>query len=319
MAAVRAQAICVVTPVLVTGAAGFVGTYLVELLATSGASVTGWRRPDSPPPNHGETIDWQEVDLLDREAVSRAVAALRPSAVFHCAGSAHVGQSWSGARETLTTNVLGTHHLLNALRAAGLTARVLIPGSSYVYRQSDQALTEDSPIGPASPYALSKLAQELLGKRGIEEDRQQVFLTRSFNHIGPRQEPSYAAPAFARQIAMIEAGRTPPTIEVGNLDAARDLTDVRDTVRAYRDIVERGRPGAVYNVCSGKAYTIRELLDRLVALSRVPVAVHVDPSRYRQNDNPVLLGDPSRLEREIGWTPSIPLDQTLSDLLDYWR
>jgi GDP-4-dehydro-6-deoxy-D-mannose reductase len=247
------------------------------------------------------------------------VADLQPTAVFHCAGSAHVGQSWRDARATLATNVLGTHHLLDGLRKAGVSARVLVPGSSYVYRQSDHALSEDDPIRPASPYALSKLAQEMLGKRSIDEDRQQVFLTRSFTHIGPRQAPSFAASAFAKQIALIEKGRIPPVIEVGNLDAMRDLTDVRDTARAYRAIVEHGRPGVVYNVCSGKAHRIRDVLDGLVTLSRVPVNIRVNPNLYRPNDTPILLGNPTRLERETGWMPSIPLHQTLSDLLDYWR
>jgi GDP-4-dehydro-6-deoxy-D-mannose reductase len=259
------------------------------------------------------------VDVLDRTAVVRAIAESRPSVVYHCAGAAHVGQSWSDTRETLATNVLGTHHLLEGLRAAGISARVLIPGSSYVYRPSNHALTEDAPTGPASPYGLSKLAQEMLGRRALTEDDQHVYLTRSFNHIGPRQEPTYAAPGFARQIALIEAGRMAPTIEVGNLDAARDLTDVRDTVRAYRDILEKGRPGVLYNVCSGRATKIKDMLDLLVAMSRVPVEVRIDPHRLRPNDTPVLLGDPARVEHETGWAPAIPLDQTLSELLDYWR
>jgi GDP-4-dehydro-6-deoxy-D-mannose reductase len=259
------------------------------------------------------------VDLVDGPAVARALAGLRPETVFHCAGSAHVGQSWTDARETLATNVLGTHHLLDGLRQAGVSARVLLPGSSYVYKQSAGALSEDDPIGPASPYAVGKLAQEMLGARSIDEDGQQVFLTRSFNHIGPRQDPSFAAAGFARQIALIEKGGTPPIIDVGNLDAQRDLTDVRDTVRAYRDIVERGRQGVVYNVCSGRAHKIRDLLEGLVKLSRVPVEIRVDPARYRPNDTPLLLGNPARLKNDTGWEPSIPLEQTLADLLDYWR
>ena len=256
--------------VLVTGAAGFAGSHLVDLLAQSGAAVIGWRRPGRPTPSNTPKIDWQFVDLLDRQAVARAVADSRPDTVYHCAGSAHVGQSWTDTRETLATNVLGTHHLLDGLRGASLNARVLIPGSALVYRQSDRALTEDDPTGPASPYALSKLAQEMLGRRALDDDRQQIYLTRSFNHTGPRQDPTYAAPGFARQIAMIESGRMPPTIDVGNLDAARDLIDVHDAVRAYRDVVEKGRPGVIYNVCSGHAIKIRNLLDRLVAMSRVP-------------------------------------------------
>jgi GDP-4-dehydro-6-deoxy-D-mannose reductase len=304
--------------ILVTGAAGFAGSHLVDLLAPS-HSVIAWRRPGSSRRRNVPNVEWQEVDLLDRAAVARAIAESRPADVYHCAGAAHVGQSWTDARETLAANVLGTHHLLDGLRVAGIAARVLIPGSSYIYRQSDHALTEDDPIGPASPYGLSKLAQEMLGRRAPAEDNQQVFLTRSFNHIGPRQDPSYAAPGFARQIAMIEAGRLAPAIEVGNLDAARDLTDVRDTVRAYRDIIEKGRSGVVYNVCSGKATKIKEVLDRLVAMSRVPVSIRIDPARYRRNDNPLLLGNGTRLQKDTGWRPAIPLDQTLSDLLNYWR
>jgi GDP-4-dehydro-6-deoxy-D-mannose reductase len=305
-------------PVLVTGAAGFAGSHLVDLLAQS-HDVLGWRRPGSSLPKSNPDIEWQLVDLLDRTAVGGAIAESRPSVVYHCAGAAHVGQSWTDTRETLATNVLGTHHLLDALRVAGITARVLIPGSSYVYRQSDHALSEDDAIGPASPYGLSKLAQEMLGRRALTEDDQQVYLTRSFNHIGPRQDPTYAAPGFARQIALIEAGRMAPTIEVGNLDAGRDLTDVRDTVRAYRDILEKGRPGVTYNVCSGRATKIRDVLDLLVAMSRVPLHVRVDPNRLRRSDTPLLLGNPTRLENETGWTPAIPLAQTLSELLDYWR
>src|SRR5436190_20608004 len=305
-------------PILVTGAAGFAGSHLLDLLAPS-HSVTAWRRPGTSPRRNAPNVEWQEVDLLDRSVVARAIAASRPAEVYHCAGAAHVGQSWTDARETLAANVLGTHHLLDGLRAAGIAARVLIPGSSYIYRQSDHALSEDDPIGPASPYGLSKLAQEMLGRRAPAEDGQHVFLTRSFNHIGPRQDPSYAAPGFARQIAMIEAGRLAPAIEVGNLDAARDLTDVRDTVRAYRDIVERGRAGVVYNVCTGKATKIKDVLDRLVAMSRVPVTVRVDPNRYRRNDNPLLLGNGARLRNDTGWAPAIPLDETLLDLLNYWR
>jgi GDP-4-dehydro-6-deoxy-D-mannose reductase len=313
-----------VTAVLVTGAAGFVGGHLVDLLNGSGVAVTGWHRPGSgrgEPSQRGRAtqVHWQAVDLLDRQAVAGALADMRPAVVFHCAAAAHVAQSWGSAQATLKTNVLGTHHLLAGLRAAGVSARVLIPGTAYVYRPSERALSESDPIAPRSPYALSKLAQEMVGLRSIEEDGQQVFVTRSFNHIGARQEPSYAAPGFAKQIALIEAGRMPPTIDVGNLDAARDLTDVRDVVGAYRGIVEHGRPGVIYNVCSGRAWKIREILDRLVAMSRVPVSVRVDPARYRPNDMPVLLGDPGRLAEATGWKPVISIDQMLSDLLEYWR
>jgi GDP-4-dehydro-6-deoxy-D-mannose reductase len=282
-----------VTRALVTGARGFAGGYLANHLAKSGVTVTGWMRSKKgSDPFFDRTIQWQEVDLLDRGAVVHALTDL---------------------------NVLGTHHLLDGLRVAGVNARVLITGSSLVYRQSDRPLKEDDPIGPATPYALSKLAQEMLGRRSIQEDGQAVFLTRSFNHTGPRQNPSYAAPGFARQIALIEKGRMPAEISVGNLEASRDLHDVRDTVRAYCGILERGQPGGTYNVCSGRAFKISDVLGRLVKMSRVPLAVRVDPARQRPHDNPVLVGDPSKIERELGWKPSFPLEQTLADLLDYWR
>jgi GDP-4-dehydro-6-deoxy-D-mannose reductase len=294
-----------VTKVLVTGARGFVGRYLVEHLERTGADVTAWGR--------------QQVDLLDRRAVSRAMAELRPAVVYHCAGAAHVGQSFDNIADTLAANVLGTHHVLDALRNAGVSARVLITGSSLVYRQSDRPLKEEDPTGPVTPYAVSKLAQEMLGQRGIKEDRQQVLLTRPFNHTGPRQDPTYAAPTFAQQIALIEKGRMRPEIVVGNLEASRDLHDVRDTIRAYTAIAERGEPGRVYNVCSGQAFKIRDVLDRLVGMSRVPVTVTVDPARYRPSDNLMLWGDRSRIQRELGWQPEITLNKTLADLLDYWR
>jgi GDP-4-dehydro-6-deoxy-D-mannose reductase len=294
-----------VSRVLVTGARGFAGRHLVEHLQTTGVEVTGWGR--------------DQVDLLNRTAVARAIAELRPGVVYHCAGAAHVGQSFSNVADTLAANVLGTHHLLDALRQAGVSARVLITGSSLVYRQSNGPLKEEDPTGPDTPYAVSKLAQEMLGERSIKEDGQHVLLARPFNHTGPRQRPTYAAPAFAQQIALIEKGRVRPEIVVGNLEASRDLHDVRDTVRAYTTIVDRGQPGRIYNVCSGQAYRIRDVLDRLIAMSRVPVTVTVDPARYRPSDNLIVWGDRSRIEQELGWKPVIPLDRTLSDLLDYWR
>jgi GDP-4-dehydro-6-deoxy-D-mannose reductase len=307
--------------ILVTGAAGFAGSHLLDLLETSPATVAAWRRPgESLPANRsGDELPWMSVDLLDRQAVRAAIERTRPAAIYHCAGAADVGHSWERARETLAVNVLGTFHLIDAVQRAGLASRVLIAGSALVYRQSDHALGEADAIGPASPYGFSKLAQEMLGARSVTEAKLPVLLTRSFNHIGPRQSPSFFASSFARQIAAIEAGRCEPVMVVGNLRARRDLSDVRDTVRAYRAIVERGRPGFVYNVCSGRAHTIGEILERLLARARVPIGVRVDPALQRPNDTPLVLGDNTRIRDELGWTPTIPIDRTLEDLLDFWR
>ena len=305
------------TTTLVTGAAGFAGSHLVDLLARDGAGIVAWHRPGGAPPREVPGTRWEAVDLHDRDAVDAAIARVRPSTVYHCAGAAHVGRSWESTETTFATNVRGTHHLLQALEHAAAPARVLIPSSALVYASAGEALTEDHPLVPASPYGLSKLAQEMLGVR--TNGPLAVTIARAFNHFGPRQDPYFVASGFARRIADIEHGRWEPQISVGNLDARRDLTDVRDTVRAYRLILERGVPGRPYNVCSGHAIAIRDLLDRLIARARVPVEVRVDPARYRPNDTPLLLGDPRRLRDELGWTAEIPIEQTLDDLLEYWR
>jgi GDP-4-dehydro-6-deoxy-D-mannose reductase len=302
---------------LVTGAAGFAGSHLVDHLVDGGADVVAWHRPGHPPSRDVRCTRWDAVDLLDADEVDAAIARLRPAAVYHCAGAAHVGRSWDSTEPTFAANVRGTHHLLRALERVGANARVLVPSSALVYRGADEALTEAHPLVPNSPYGLSKLAQEMLAQRS--NGPLGVTIARAFNHLGPRQDPQFVASGFARRIADIERGIWEPEIPVGNLEARRDLTDVRDTVRAYRLILERGTPGRPYNVCSGRAITIRHLLDLLLARARVPVSVKVDPARYRPNDTPLLVGDPSRLRDELGWTAQIPLEQTLDDLLEYWR
>ncbi len=310
-------------PILITGAAGFAGGHLLEQLAAEGSPVVAWHRPSSAVPADlraigAPPVTWMAVDVLDREAVAQAMARVRPAVVFHCAGAAQVASAWQGTAHALRTNALGTHYVLDAVRRSGAPARVVVPGSALVYRPSTAPLREDDPLEPASPYGLSKLAQELVAIEAAREGLD-VVLARPFNHIGPRQQPSFAASSFARQIALAEAGRRPPVLTVGNLEARRDVTDVRDTVRAYRRLAERGRPGSPYNVCTGTAPSIGELLDRLRALARIELHVEVDPALFRPQDNPVLLGDPQRIREEIGWQPEIPLDRTLGDLLDDWR
>jgi GDP-4-dehydro-6-deoxy-D-mannose reductase len=214
---------------------------------------------------------------------------------------------------------LGTHHLLDALRRERVDARVLVIGSAAVYRPMQEPYDEESAIAPTSPYGVSKLAQELTALQSFALYGQHVIVSRSFNHIGPRQGPDYVASSFARQIAMIEAGQSEPVILVGNLEARRDLMDVRDTVRAYRALMRRGEPGRAYNVCSGEAHAIRELLDGLLAHGTVNVDVRVDPSRLRPVDQPLLVGRLDRIKGETGWQPEIGWSRTLADLLDDWR
>jgi GDP-4-dehydro-6-deoxy-D-mannose reductase len=278
---------------------------MVDYLTGLGREVVGWSRAD--------------VDLLDAERVRARIRELRPSEIYHCAGASHAAGSWLHASDTIATNVLATHHLFDAVRRAGLTCRVLIPGSAMIYRPSTRPISEEDPLGPTNPYGLSKLAQEQLGVRALREDGVEVVLTRSFNHVGPRQEPSFAAASMARQLALIESGRAEPVIRVGNLDARRDLTDVRDTVRAYALLMARGRPAEPYNVCSGAAYAMREVLDGLRARIATDVRVETDPARLRPNDQPMVLGDPARLHAATGWTPEIGFERMLDDLIDYWR
>ena len=304
-------------PVLVTGASGFAGGHLLDLLASEDRPVVAWRRPGNGALRPLAGVVWEAVDLLDRAAVREALARLQPAAVYHCAGEAHVGRSWNDTLSTFAVNVRGTHHLIEGLRGPASDARVLIPSSSMVYAAATIPLSEDHALLPASPYALSKLAQELAGRGNPGGPA--VFLARAFNHFGPRQDAWFVASGFARRIADIEAGRWAPEIAVGNLEARRDLTDVRDTVRAYRAILERGVPGRPYNVCSGRAVALGDLLDRMRSRARVPIAVKIDPARYRPNDQPIVVGDPRRIREELGWSAEIPLERTIDDLLSYWR
>ena len=303
---------------LVTGAAGFAGSHLVDALLARTPQVAAWgHRGGTGQPRAADTrVSWTQIDLLDRNDVSRTLAAVRPSAIYHCAGVAHVGDTWGAPARALQVNVLGTHHILDGVRQAGLACPVLVTGSALVYRPSTQPLSENSAIGPTDPYGVSKLAQEMLALRA---DDTRVFVVRPFNHAGPRQSPSYSTSSFARQIAEIEAGHSAPVLRVGNLESRRDITDVRDTVRAYVTLMERGQPARPYNVCSGNAYRVRDLLDRLVGLARISITIEVDPARLRPSDNPVVAGDRSRLSAETGWTPEIPIERTLADLLQYWR
>ena len=312
--------------VLVTGAAGFVGGHLLDMLTSElpgnpgnpAAEIVAWHRPGHTPTPRGPRVTWVPVDLLDRPSVGKAIAGTRPDVVYHCGGAAHVGHAWSRTEATLDTNVRGTHHLLDALSHTGATARVLIPSSSLVYRPANEALNEGHELVPANPYGLSKLAQELIAVHSTSAHLS-VMVARAFTHIGPRQNPDFAASSFARQIADIEAGRQPAEIRVGNLEARRDLTDVRDTVRAYLAIVERGVPGRPYNVCTGQATSIDDLLQKLLKRARVPIRVTVDPTRLRPSDAPLVLGDFTRMRHELGWAPRIALDHTLDDILEYWR
>jgi GDP-4-dehydro-6-deoxy-D-mannose reductase len=305
--------------ILVTGAAGFVGTHLVDRLVADGASVVGWYRPDTDPRTLRADITWTAVELLDKAAVADAIDTLHPSAVYHLAGWAHPGLSWQNTLETYQNNVLATHHLLTAVRDSVPEARVLVSCSGTIYAPQQRPLRESDPLTPGSPYATSKLAQEMLAINAHHDDGLQTLIARAFNHTGPGQDASYVAPAIARQIARIEAGRQEPVLRMGNLEPKRDLSDVRDIVGAYVTMVSTAACGIPYNVCSGRQLSIRTLVETFVDRAHTRVSIEQDPSLFRPNDLPMLVGDHSRLTEDTGWTPSIPLEQTIDDLLEFWR
>ena len=301
---------------LVTGATGFAGSHLVDRLMESHGPIAAWSHGGGRSATREDPrVLWQRVDVLDLSATERALAELQPQVVYHLAGLPHVAQAWKDAGRALQVNALGTHQLLEAVRRVVPAARIIVAGSALVYRPSSEALTEDAPIAPADPYGVSKLAQEMLA----EQASTPVIRTRPFNHAGPRQSDAFVTSSFARQIAEIEAGVREPMLRVGNLDARRDIMDVRDTARAYEHLAARGVPGRLYNICSGTAYRVGDLLDRLLQLAHARVTVRQDPSRLRPSDNPVVLGDPARLRADTGWRAEIPIETTLADLLAWWR
>lgn len=305
--------------VLVTGAAGFVGSHLLELLEQDDDIITAWLRPGTEPSVPGRRVGWLSVEMQDRDAVHTVIAQVRPDVVYHLAGIPHVGDSWSHTYETFAGNVLATHYLFDALRRHQLTPRVLVTSSATVYRPSANAIRESDPVLPNSPYGTSKLAQEMVARRSWEDDGIPGLIARSFNHVGPRQSPAFVASSMAKQIAEIEAGRRPAKLEMGNLDTQRDIMDVRDTVRAYRALMQSATPGVPYNVCSGTPVSIRALVEMFVAKARVPIAITQDPARLRPHDTPIVLGDRTRIHADTGWAPRISLEQTVDDLLEYWR
>jgi len=311
---------------LITGVTGFVGAHLLALLRAErpGAEIHGLVRPGDPTrsslPAEVRALD---AELESAASVEAALERVQPDAIIHLAAQSSVHHSWMDPEGTFRTNLHGLLHLLEAVRKAGLAPRVLVVGSADEYgdaaRAEDQRLAEDTPLRPLSPYAVSKAAQGLLALQYALVFGLPIVRTRTFPHTGPGRGAVFAESSFARQIAEIESGLRPPVIEVGNLDAVRDFSDVRDVVRAYLMLLESGRPGEVYNVCSGNGLRMGDLLERLLGLAGVRVEVRVDPARLRPSDIPMQVGDPARLREATGWTARHTLEATLRDLLDEWR
>jgi len=312
---------------LITGITGFAGSHLAEYLLAEHKDVGvygtyRWRsRMDNVEHLEGQ-IELVESDLRDYTSVYAALDRIRPDYVFHLAAQSFVPSSWTAPAETLTTNIAGQTNLFEAVRALGLDPVIQIACSSEQYglvHPDEVPIQETNPLRPLSPYAVSKVAQDFLGYQYFQSYGMKVIRTRGFNHTGPRRGHPFVTSNFCRQVASIEAGFQEPVIRVGNLEAIRDFTDVRDMVRAYWLGVTKGRPGEVYNIASGEGISIRALLDKILALSNVHVRVEVDPDRLRPSDVEILIGDSSKFRADTGWAPRIPFDQTVQDLLDYWR
>jgi GDP-4-dehydro-6-deoxy-D-mannose reductase len=302
---------------LITGATGFVGRHLAAALSAAGHEAHGLaRRP-------GElAIPLHTADLADAAATEAILRAVRPDWVFHLAGYASPGGSFKDPAAAWAGNLAASQGLYEAVHQSGLKPRILHISSGLVYGDLPPgvaAFTEDAPLRPASPYAVSKAAADLLAYQQTRNPGLDIVRVRPFNQLGPGQPPEYAAANFAKQIAAAERGEAPPVIVAGNLSPQRDLTDVRDMVRAYIRLIEIGQTGEVYNAGSGQVYRIRAVLHRLTKLARVPVTVDERGDPTRAGDTTAVAGDVGKLRAATGWAPEYTLDRTLADMLEEWR
>lgn len=335
---------------LITGITGFAGSHLAEHLhALDGVEVYGihrWRsrldnladlaaagalnsvEPGASDPAvirdacRPDKVNLIGGDIGDGSSLRTVIAAVRPDRIFHLAAQSHVPTSWNAPADTLHLNVIGQVNLFEALRAEGSDAVVQVAGSSEEYGlvlPGETPMTEENPLRPLSPYAVSKVAQDKLAYQYWMSYGLKTVISRGFNHCGPRQTENFVVATLAKQLADIEAGLQEPIVLVGDLDSRRDLTDVRDMARAYWLLTEVGEPGEVYNIGSGTTRTIREVLDGLLALTEARVEVRQDPARLRPSDVKILWADDTKFRRLSGWRPAIPFEQTLRDTLAYWR
>jgi GDP-4-dehydro-6-deoxy-D-mannose reductase len=337
--------------VLITGITGFAGSHLSELLLDKGEyEIYGTARWRSKLDNLSEIasqgrlnnlmeestddakifqksvkkdcVNLLQCEIGDAVSVRRTITLTKPEFIFHLAAQSFVLSSWNDPAQTIKTNVIGQVNLLEAVRLEGVNPRIQIAGSSEEYGlvyPNEVPIKETNPLRPLSPYAVSKVAQDRLGFQYCHSYGLEIVTTRGFNHTGPRRGEVFVTSSFCKQVAEIEAGKREPVIMVGNLEAERDFSDVRDMVRAYLLAVEKGKPGEVYNVASGKSRKIGDVLDMILGLTQTEIKVEKDPKRMRPSDVPMLLGDASKFKALTGWKPEIRFEQTIKDLLDYWR
>jgi GDP-4-dehydro-6-deoxy-D-mannose reductase len=312
--------------VMITGITGFAGSHLVEHLMTIGGlelyGIRRWRSRTEHIDHLSDEITIEECDLRDSTSVMRIIEKIKPDRIFHLAAQSFVPTSWHAPGESLTTNILGTLHIFEAVRQTGIDPIIQVACSSEEYglvHPEEVPIKETNPLRPLSPYAVSKVGTDMLSYQYFESYGLKTIRTRGFNHTGPRRGDVFVCSTFAKQIVEIETGKKEPVLKVGNLKAKRDFTDVRDMVRAYWLSTEHCEPGEVYNICSGVAYPIDEVLQMLLGMSEAKIEVLQDPERMRPSDVPILLGDNTKFVKATGWSPTIPFEQTLRDILEYWR
>jgi GDP-4-dehydro-6-deoxy-D-mannose reductase len=311
--------------VLITGIAGFVGSHLAELLLEKGEEVFGICLACESLENIEDIkkdLHLTNCDITDFDQLSKVIKRINPDEIYHLAALSSVGKSFAHSLNTIETNVRGTLYLLEILRNAKKETRILIVGSSDMYgivKPKDIPITEEKPLLPISPYGTSKAMCDLLAYQYFKSYGVQAIRVRAFNHTGPRQGMGFVVPDFASQIAKIEAGILPPVMKGGNLSSKRDISDVRDIVRGYQLLMKKGKAGEAYNICSGKAYSIKNVLKVLIFLSKKKIRVGVDEKKNRPAEIPVLAGDNSKIKRTTGWKPEISIEKTLEDTLNFWR
>ncbi|MDI6809229.1 MAG: GDP-mannose 4,6-dehydratase [Candidatus Eisenbacteria bacterium] len=313
--------------VLITGITGFAGSHLVDYILANvpGVQVFGiyrWRSRMENVEHLGDKVKMYECDIRDSSSVRFVIEEVKPDRIFHLAAQSFVPTSWLAPGESLSTNIIGQLNILEAVRKTGMKPRIQIAGSSEEYglvHPNELPIRETNTLRPLSPYAVSKVAQDLMGFQYFMSYKMDIVRTRGFNHTGPRRPPVFVCSDIAKQISDIEKNRKAPEISLGNLDAKRDFTDVRDIVAGYWFSLEKGEPGEVYNICSGRSFSIGEIVELFRSIAEVKISIKHDETRMRPSDVPILVGDYGKFQKLTGWKPVIPFEQTLRDLLDFWR
>lgn len=305
---------------LVIGAAGFVGNYLINEMHANDMEVYATKLPHEQLDNPYATV--YDLDIMNKDAIVALLFELRPDYIFHLAAQSSVGLAWKNPGLTIDVNIKGSVNLMDAVRELFYKPRVLLIGSGEEYghiRPGETPISEENSLRPGNIYAATKACQNMIGNIYSKAYDMELMMVRAFNHIGPGQLPMFVVSDFCKQVAEIEKGLREPVMKVGNLAAKRDFTDVRDVVKAYVKLIAVGVPGETYNVGSGNAQAIQEILNLIVSLSKVEIAVEIDPNKLRPVDVPIIEADITKIKELTGWKPEIPLQQTIQETLDYWR